>query len=138
MQKTRTGKKKKPKTDAVSPATAPTAPEQTRPYQFGDFDILAVNMHPSAGDWTRFMYTVGSWLLPRTGDKALIEIMQPVSRTRSDVWTDNMEECVQWFLSGEKKVVFDIDAAKLQKLAEREAKESSANEISLRSRLTYP
>src|SRR6267378_3589891 len=27
--------------------------EATRPYRFGDFDILAVNLHPSTGDWNR-------------------------------------------------------------------------------------
>ena len=38
-----------------------TVTEQTRPYRFGDFDILAVNMHPSFGDWKSFRYTVASW-----------------------------------------------------------------------------
>ena len=28
----------------------------TRPYRFGEFDILAVSMHPSTNDWNRFMY----------------------------------------------------------------------------------
>jgi hypothetical protein len=28
-----------------------SATESTRPYSFGDFDILAVNMHPSSGSW---------------------------------------------------------------------------------------
>ncbi len=121
VQKTRTGTRRKRKTDSVSPETAPTAPERTRPYQFGDFDILAVNMQPSTGDWARFMYTVGSWLMPRSGDNRLIEIMQPVSHARSDVWTDNIEECIGWFLSGEMKTVFDMKAAKQRKLAEHEA-----------------
>jgi hypothetical protein len=76
VQKTRSGTKRKTK-ESVSPKSAPTAPEKTRPYQFGDFDIIAVNMQPSTRDWTRFMYTVGSWLIPRAGDKKLIEIMQP-------------------------------------------------------------
>lgn len=39
--------------------------EDTRPYRFGEFDILAVNMHPSAGDWNTFLYTLSKWLLPR-------------------------------------------------------------------------
>jgi hypothetical protein len=120
VQKTRSGTKRRKKGDAVSAATAPAAPEKTRPYQFGDFDIIAVNMQPATGDWTRFMYTVGSWLIPRAGDKKLIEIIQPVNSKRSDVWTDDLEECVKWFLSGEKKVVFDVEAAKkkLQKQKE--------------------
>ena len=121
VQKTRSGTKRK-RPGNVVPETAPTAPEKTRPYQFGDFDIIAVNMQPSTGEWTRFMYTVGSWLMPRAGDKKLIEIMQPVSRNRSDVWTDNIEECIQWFLSGEQKLIFDMEDAKKKKLAEREMK----------------
>jgi hypothetical protein len=122
VQKTRTGTRRKRKADSVSSETASTAPERTRPYQFGDFDIIAVNMQPSTGDWARFMYTVGSWLMPRAGDKRLIEIMQPVSGTRSDVWTDDVEECIGWFLSREKRVVFDMKAAKQRKLAKHEAK----------------
>ena len=121
VQKTRTGTRRKRKADSISPETAPTAPERTRPYQFGDFDVLAVNMQPSTRDWARFMYTVGTWLMPRSGDNRLIEIMQPVSRVHSDVWTDNIEECIEWFLSGERKTVFDMKAAKQRKLAEREA-----------------
>ena len=31
----------------------------TRPYRFGEFDILAVSLHPSTNDWTTFAYTVG-------------------------------------------------------------------------------
>lgn len=124
VQKTRSGTKRKQK-GAVSPKSAPTAPEKTRPYQFGDFDIIAVNMQPSTRDWTRFMYTVGSWLMPRAGDKKLIEIMQPVSSKRSQVWTGNLDECIRWFLSGEKKLIFDMKAAKRTLLAERQAKETT-------------
>ena len=121
VQKTRSGTKRKKK-EAISPKSAPTAPEKTRPYQFGDFDIIAVNMQPSTRDWTRFMYTVGTWLMPRAGDKKLIEIMQPVSGKRSEVWTDNIEDCIEWFVSGQNRVVFDMAAAKQKLLAEREAK----------------
>ena len=118
VQKTRTGMKRRKKADAVLPTTAPVAPEKTRPYQFGDFDIIAVNMQPSTQDWTRFMYTVGSWLIPRAGDNRLIEIMQPVAEKCSEVWTDSIEECIRWFLSGKKKVVFDVEAAKKKKISE--------------------
>lgn len=121
VQKTRSGTKRKPK-QGVSTETAPTAPEQTRPYQFGDFDILAVNTQPSTGEWTRFMYTVADWLIPRAGNKNLIEIMQPVSAKRSDVWTDDMGECIRWLLSGEKRVIFDIQAAKQTLLEKHRAK----------------
>src|SRR5205085_1739592 len=78
VQKTRSGTKRK-RNEKVSDfnPNAGASPEKTRPYHFGDFDIIAVNMQPSAHDWTRFMYTVGSWLMPRAGNDKLIEIMQP-------------------------------------------------------------
>jgi len=49
-QRTRGGKDKKSNSD-------------TRPYHFGEFDILAVSMQPSTGNWNEFLYTVSSWLL---------------------------------------------------------------------------
>lgn len=125
VQKTRTGKKRKKNSEEVPGLTdaAANVAELTRPYQFGDFDILAVNMQPCTHQWPRFMYTVGLWLIPRIkeNEKHLIRIMQPVSATRSDVWTDNIEECIGWFLAGEKKLIFDLAAANQKKLAEREA-----------------
>ncbi len=125
VQKTRSGTKRNSK-EARSRIASKSAAElqKTRPYQFGDFDIIAVNMQPSTRDWTRFMYTVGSWLMPRAKDKKLIEIMQPVSRNRSEFWTDNIEECIGWFVSGEKKRIFDVKAARKRLLAEREAKKA--------------
>jgi hypothetical protein len=126
VQKTRSGTRRKSKKTASKTASKLTSiePEKTRPYKFGDFDIIAVNMQPSTGDWTRFMYTVGSWLMPRAKEKKLIEIMQPVSRNRSDLWTDNIEECIGWFVSGRRKLIFDVEAAQKKLLAEREAKKA--------------
>lgn len=90
-QRTRTGR------DAAGVAT--------RPYRFGDFDILAVSMHASTADWTRFMYTVGSWLLPRPNEPDLMTVLQPISRTADHDWTDNLQECVAWFRSGVSKTI---------------------------------
>lgn len=78
---------------------------QTRPYRFGDFDILAVSLQPSTGKWDKFMYTVGSWLLPRPKDTALIRVMQPVSMTPDDDWTDSLETCIEWHFSGWEKII---------------------------------
>jgi len=91
VQKTRSGKKKG---------------KATRPYQFGDFDILAVNLHPSTGDWKRFMFTIGSWLLPRDENPELIKIFQPVPACADDYWTDDLKTCIAWFLSGEEKKLY--------------------------------
>lgn len=72
--------------------------EKTRPYRFGDFDILAVNLHPATGSWERFAFTVGSWLLPRKTDSSLIEIFQPMPITTDEYWTDDLTCCIEWFL----------------------------------------
>jgi hypothetical protein len=42
-----------------------TSGESTRPYRFGEFDILAVSMEPATGDWSQFRFTPGNWLMPR-------------------------------------------------------------------------
>lgn len=80
--------------------------EKTRPYRFGDFDILAVSLHPSTGDWKRFVYTVGGWLLPRVQDRMLIDIFQPVPTCPDEYWTDDLERCINWFLAGEQKHLY--------------------------------
>jgi hypothetical protein len=92
VQKTRSGKKKDGK--------------NTRPYCFGDFDILAVNLHPGTGDWERFAFTVGSWLLPRAEESDLIEIFQPVPITPDEYWTDDLGRCIEWFLAGTAKRLY--------------------------------
>lgn len=80
--------------------------ENTRPYRFGDFDILAVNLHPSTADWKRFMYTVGSWLLPRPQEPALIQILQPVPACPDEYWTDDLARCIDWLQAGEHKRLY--------------------------------
>ena len=91
VQKTRSGEK---------------AGQKTRPYRFGDFDILAVNLHPSTGDWRRFVYTVANWLLPRSKEQQLIEIFQPVPDGTDEYWTDNLDRCIGWFLAGTQKRLY--------------------------------
>jgi hypothetical protein len=80
--------------------------EKTRPYRFGDFDILAVNLHPSTGSWERFAFTVGSWLLPRAKEPNLIEIFQPVPIAPDEYWTDDLSRCIEWFLEGTAKRLY--------------------------------
>jgi hypothetical protein len=91
VQKTRTGKKNG---------------EDTRPYRFGDFDILAVNLQPATGSWDRFVYTVGGWLLPRQADPTKIEIMQPVPVTPDEYWTDNLRTCIGCLLQAPQKRLY--------------------------------
>ncbi len=86
----------------------PQTNEDTRPYRFGEFDILAVNMQPSTSDWNIFRYTVGAWLIPRSEDSTLIEIFQPVPLLPSEVWTDSLITCLGWLATGERKKILDI------------------------------
>lgn len=69
---------------------------QTRPYRYGDFDILAVSMQPSTGKWDLYLYSLGRWLLPgkRAGEMATL---QPVSMAPDDWWTNDLRTAVQWF-----------------------------------------
>lgn len=108
VQKTRTGKKKRKTASGVIIEVPDSEPEDTRPYRFGDFDILAVNMHPATQVWTNFRYTLAEWLLPRIEQPSLIEIFQPVPLGVSDCWTDDLPTCLGWLLSGEKRKTFEV------------------------------
>lgn len=105
VQRTRTGKTKVKQplqgSDTAIEVTTSVS-EETRPYRFGDFDILAVNMHPSSGNWRSFRYTLASWLLPRA-NRALIDIMQPVAAVPNELWTDELKTCLSWFELGEER-----------------------------------
>jgi hypothetical protein len=73
--------------------------EQTRPYRYGEFDILAVSLHPSTRDWNRFLYTVADSLRPRSDRQDWIEIYQPVPLHPTSGWTDDLVQCIGWFRS---------------------------------------
>lgn len=82
-----------------------TSGESTRPYRFGEFDILAVSMEPATGDWAQFRFTLGNWLIPRPGEPNLIAIYQPVSLEPNEDWTESLATAIQWLQSGRKKTV---------------------------------
>ncbi|MGA9567581.1 MAG: hypothetical protein WBS19_18790 [Candidatus Korobacteraceae bacterium] len=107
-------------TTGQKPPPKKVSTTSTRPYKFGEFDILAVSLQPSTGNWTKFMYTVASWLLERPTDPALIEIMQPVSPVADGSWTDDLATCIEWLLGGEKKKIFNVEEAAKFLEAERE------------------
>ncbi len=67
---------------------------KTRPYRFGEFDVLAVSMQPSTGEWDRFRYTLGRWLA-RASNPELIATMQPVT-AEGEFWTEDFTRAVQW------------------------------------------
>ena len=72
----------------------------TRPYRFGEFDILAVSLGPSMGRWSAFMYTVERWLLPIPDDPTQILTFQPVAPSDNDCWTSDFRIAVEWLRSG--------------------------------------
>ncbi len=79
--------------------------EDTRPYRFGEFDILAVSMHPSTNSWKNFMYIPSKWLVPRPENKKLLMKFQPVAMTPNNDWTDNLEACIEWHRKSNKKIL---------------------------------
>jgi hypothetical protein len=101
VQKTRSGKKR----SGEKKGEQASGDESTRPYAFGDFDILAVNMHPTTHNWGDFRYTVSSWLIPREKNPRLIEIFQPVSLVACEVWTDSLDTCLEWLKHGEHRAI---------------------------------
>lgn len=78
------------------------AGKSTRPYRFGEFDIVAVSLGPSSGRWADFTYAVADWLLPDPDKPDQILTFQPVSPTENDSWTRDFETAVKW-LRGAKK-----------------------------------
>lgn len=92
VQKTRTGNVKDKDGNA----------KKTRPYRYGEFDVIAVSLRPSTGQWDSFRYTVGNWLLPGA-DETEIATYQPVAMAPNDDWTDDFQVVARWFRSGIKK-----------------------------------
>jgi hypothetical protein len=76
------------------------AGQDTRPYRFGEFDILAVCMEPSHGKWNSFLYVPERWLLPRPEDSKLVMILQHVPLTPDAIWTDDFDEAVRRLRAG--------------------------------------
>lgn len=83
----------------------PETGEDTRPYRFGEFAILAVSMEPATRDWSQFRYTLERWLIPRPENNALVLKFQPVPLEPDDDWTDNLATCIQWLDSDVNKTI---------------------------------
>jgi hypothetical protein len=77
----------------------------TRPYRFGEFDVLAVCMEPATGDWSQFRFTVGNWLIPRQEAPDLIAVYQPVSLEFNDDWTNSLATAVAWSQAKRTKTI---------------------------------
>ncbi len=79
--------------------------ESTRPYRFGEFDILGVSMYPSTRQWDRFLFTIAAWLLPDEVDPRQILKYQPVPPSPNEAWTDDLAECIERLRGGRKGTV---------------------------------
>lgn len=79
--------------------------QSTRPYRFGEFDILAVSVEPCTKDWSQFRFTLGRWLIPRPTDANLIAVYQAVSVETNDDWTNDLQTCIQWLDGGVNKTI---------------------------------
>ena len=77
----------------------------TRPYRFGEFDVLAVSSGASTGHWHAFSYTLADWLLAEPSDPTQILKYQPVPPHDTDSWTTNFLSAVTWLRSGVKKKI---------------------------------
>ncbi len=65
----------------------------TRPYRFGEFDLLAVCMWASTGDWHTFLYAPAAKLTADKRDKSIIKTMQPIPNYEKDdkgIWTKDL------------------------------------------------
>ncbi|MFP2925236.1 hypothetical protein ACLESO_08460 [Pyxidicoccus sp. 3LG] len=83
--------------------------ESTRPYRFGEFDLLAVSLGPSQGRWSAFIYTVERWLLPDPETPANILKYQPVAPADCDCWTTDFNTAVSWLRGGvERRIMSDL------------------------------
>jgi hypothetical protein len=73
----------------------------TRPYRFGEFDLLAVCMWASTGDWNSFLYMPAQRLIPDPRDKGIIKTMQPVPNFENDEvgdgWTRSLAAGLEYF-----------------------------------------
>lgn len=92
VQRTRGGKRKRTVGEGEE---AVTEEVDTRPYAFDSFDVLAVSLWPSTGDWSRFRYTICRRLRPDANGN--IEKYQgvPINLTPGGDWTDDFAEVVQ-------------------------------------------
>lgn len=71
----------------------------TRPYRFGEFNILAVAMHPSTGSWADFLFTLERWLIPSPGVQHEVFKYQPVATAPNRFWTADLTEAIRWLRS---------------------------------------
>jgi hypothetical protein len=84
---------------------------KTRPYRYGEFDVLAVSLQPSTGAWDCYMYTLGRWLLQGKNPNEMATI-QPVAREPNAFWTDDFKVAAQWFRAEDENKRMELSLMK--------------------------
>jgi hypothetical protein len=83
-------------TETQKTRTGSDGDEKTRPYRYGEFDILAVAMQPSTGKWDSYMYTLGRWLIQGKNPREMATL-QPVATKSNEFWTNDFLTAATWF-----------------------------------------
>lgn len=92
----------------------------TRPYRFGEFDIVAVSLGPARGRWSAFMYTVERWLLHDPAKPDNILTFQPVAPSDNDSWTSDFNMAVAWLRNDQqRKINGDLPAGEAERARRR-------------------
>jgi hypothetical protein len=78
--------------------------ESSRPYRYGEFDLLGVCMEPSEGTWESFLYTPQKYLECEKGNTKFLNKLQSVPLTPKDNWTTSLDEAVELFRKDPSKI----------------------------------
>lgn len=77
----------------------------TRPYKYGEFDVLAVNMEPSTGDWSVFRFVPADRLIPRKENPDQMLKFQPVPKAPDEDWSDSLLVCLDRLFGGAGRTI---------------------------------
>ena len=100
--------------------------KKTRPYRYEEFDILAVSLQPSTGQWDRYVFTLGRWLIQGKQPNE-IATMQPVSMAPNEFWTDDFSTAAKWFRAetGDKRMRIEAPMRKVRQQAKKRPRSSA-------------
>lgn len=79
--------------------------ESSRPYRYGEFDLLGVCMEPSHSMWESFLYIPQKYLEPHKDNIKFLNKLQSVPLTPKNNWTNNLDEAVDLFRKDPSQIV---------------------------------
>lgn len=86
--------------------------ENSRPYRYGEFDLLAVCMEPSYGKWESFLYTPQKCLEPHKDDIRFLNNLQSVPLQPKNNWFDNLDEAIDLFRKNPSEIIISENIPK--------------------------